>query len=160
MKLVIIFSSAILFQVLVLTSGCTEQIDLKKEEETLLNVHKKDRAAHFGTDVNMLLEHQGNDFISVSRGKISKMSKHEIEKSFTSYFENAVYYEWNDLEEPIIKISRDGSTAWMVNRYKVKRKVIADNGKEEIREFVYAGVTLYEKENGKWIRTGNVSTFE
>ena len=160
MKLRSILSSTILIQAFVLISGCTEQIDLIKEKKALLNVHKKDRAAHFGTDVQMLLENQGDDFISVSNGKIQKLTKQQIKDSFTSYFRNAVYYEWDDLDEPIIKISGDGSIAWMINRYKVKRKVAGENGKEEKREFIYAGVTLYEKENDKWIRIGNVSTFE
>ena len=160
MKLRNVLLSSIIMLSFALMNGCVEQTDLVKEKEALLNAHRKDRAAHFGTDVQMLLEHQGDDFISISNGKIERLSKQQIKDSFTSYFKNAVYYEWDDLEEPIVKISGDGSIAWMINRYKVERKVTDHSGKEEMREFVYAGVTLYEKENGIWVRKANVSTFE
>lgn len=159
MKLLLIFVVIALIPATLLP-GCSSKTDLAKEKNALLAVHKKDREAHFKTNAQMLLEHQGDEYIFVRSGKVSMLKKEDIKNSFTEYFKNAVYYEWDDLEEPIIKISNDGSLAWMINRYKVKRKQINGKDDETFQEFVYAGVTLYEKENGKWMRAGNVSTFE
>jgi len=77
---------------------------------------------------------------------------------FTDYFKNAKYYEWGDLEPPIIKISKDASMAWMIVRIKVRRTQKQASGEEKERTFVYAGIMTYEKQNRKWVRIANVST--
>jgi hypothetical protein len=85
--------------------------DLDKEKAELLRLHKSDREAHFNTDVDLLLENAPEEFIAVSRGKISRSSKADTRKMFTGYFRDAKYYEWDDLEEPITHISNDASMA-------------------------------------------------
>lgn len=134
-------------------------IDLEKEKEELLKVHKVDREAHFKTDVDLLLQHSAEEFISVNSGKISKSSRTELKQIFEEYFENAKYYEWDDLETPIIRISNDASMAWMIVRIKVKRTQLKSNENKD-REFIYAGIMTYEKQHNKWVRIANVSTFE
>jgi hypothetical protein len=134
-------------------------VNLEKEKEELLKVHKIDREAHFKTDVELLLQHSAEEFISVNSGKISKSSRAEVKQMFEEYFRNAKYYQWDDLEVPIIKISNDATMAWMIVRIKVKRTQSLSNEEKE-RQFVYAGIMTYEKQNGKWVRIANVSTFE
>src|SRR5205823_14662808 len=90
--------------------------DLEKEKAELLRIHKSDRDAHFKTDVDRLLENSPEEFISVGRGKINRSSKEDAHKMFTGYFRDAKYYEWDDVEEPIIRISNDASMAWMITR--------------------------------------------
>ena len=135
-------------------------VDLEKEREALLKVHETDRRAHFGTDVELLLQHSGEEFIYVGEGKINKSTKAEMKESFQTYFKDAKYYEWDDLEPPIIRISNDASMAWMIARTRVRRTQKDSSGAMKERKFVYAGIMTYEKRNGKWIRVANVSTFE
>jgi hypothetical protein len=71
------------------------------------------------------------------------------------YLDGAVYHEYVDLEDPVVRISDDGSMAWTITRVRVRR---TQNGQE--RGFVYAGMMTFEKRNGQWLRTGNASTFE
>ena len=86
-----------------------------------MRIHKADREAHFKTDVDALLENSPEEFISVGRGKINRSSKEDARKMFTGYFRDAKYYEWDDAEEPIIRISNDASMAWMITRTRVRR---------------------------------------
>ena len=134
--------------------------DLEKEKAELLRLHKSDREAHFKTDVDLLLENSPEEFISVSRGKISRSSKADARKMFTQYFRDAKYYEWDDVEEPIIGISNDASMAWMITRTRVRRVQKKAGGAEQEEKFVYAGIMTYEKRDGRWVRVANVSTFE
>jgi hypothetical protein len=83
-----------------------------------------------------------------------------MKASFDDYFKNAKYYEWDDLEPPIVRISDDASMAWMIARTKVRRTQKLATGEEKERAFVYAGIMTYEKRQGKWVRVANVSTFE
>ena len=83
-----------------------------------------------------------------------------MRRTFEDYFKNAKYYEWDDLETPVNRISNDASMAWMIVRTKVRRIQKLASGEEKQRAFVYAGIMTYEKQKGKWVRIANVSTFE
>ncbi len=154
------FSFILLFVTCAVGTSAQPSADLEKEKAELLRLHKSDREAHFKTDVDALLENSPEEMISVSRGKISKPSKEDARKMFTGYFRDAKYYEWDDVEEPIIRISNDGSMAWMVTRTKVRRVQKKTDGAEQEEKFVYAGIMTYEKRDGRWVRVANVSTFE
>ena len=134
--------------------------DLEKEKAELLRLHKSDREAHFKTDVDMLLERSPEEFISVGRGQISRSGKADARKMITGYFRDAKYYEWDDVEEPIIRISNDASMAWMITRTRVRRVQKTADGAEKEEKFVYAGIMTYEKRAGRWLRVANVSTSE
>jgi hypothetical protein len=134
--------------------------DLEKEKAELLRLHNSDREAHFKTDVDALLANSPEEMISVSRGKISKPSKADAHKMFTGYFRDAKYFEWDDVEEPIIRVSNDASMAWMITRTRVRRVQKSADGAEKEEKFVYAGIMTYEKRDGRWVRVANVSTFE
>ncbi len=135
-------------------------VDLAKERAELLRLHKADREAHFKTDVDLLQERAPDEFITVNEGKIDRIKKAEERKHFTEYFRAAKYYEWDDVEEPIIRIAKDASMAWMITRVRVRRVQKGAAGEEQERKFIYAGIMTYEKEGEKWKRVANVSTFE
>src|SRR5262245_13852606 len=103
------FKSAVfLFAVLSAGAGAYAQpkpFDLEKEKADLLKLHQQDRQAHFQTDVAMLLAHHPEEFISVRNGKIYRPKKADTRKAFTESFRGATYFEWDDLEPPIISVS-------------------------------------------------------
>lgn len=133
---------------------------LEKEKAELLRLHRADREAHLKTDVDLLQEQSPEEFISVSEGKIHRSNRADERKMFSEYFRGAKYYEWDDLEEPIIQVSKDGSMAWMITRVRVRRVQKDTTGAEREEKFVYAGIMTYEKKSDKWTRVANVSTFE
>src|SRR5438045_7942898 len=142
-------------------SASTEpSADLEKEKAELLRLHKSDREAHFKTDVDALLANSPEEFISVGRGKINRSSKDDARKMFTGYFRDAKYYEWDDVEEPIIRISNDASMAWMITRTRVRRVQKKAVGAEREEKFVSAGMMTYEKRDGRWVRVVNVLSLE
>ena len=135
-------------------------VDLEKEKAELLRLHRTDREAHFKTDVDLLQQRSPEEFIAVSDGKIYRTNKADERRQFEGYFRGAKYYEWDDIEAPIIRISKDGSMAWMITRIRVKRTQKDAAGVEKERKFIYAGIMTYEKKAGMWVRVANVSTFE
>jgi len=132
----------------------------EKEKAELLRLHQLEREAHFKTDVDMLLEISPEEFVTVGRGKINRQSKADARKFFTGYFRDAKYYEWDDLEEPIVRVSNDASMAWTITRTRVHRVQKNADGTEKEEKFVYAGIMTYEKRDGRWMRVANVSTAE
>jgi hypothetical protein len=148
----------ILFVINVAQSQST--MSQEKEMAELLRLHKSDREAHFRTDVELLQGSAPDEFITVSDGKINRVTKSDERKHFADYFKDAKYYEWDDVEEPIIRVSKDGSMAWMITRIRVRRTQKNAKGVEREQKFIYAGIMTYEKRDGKWMRVANVSTFE
>ena len=133
--------------------------DLDTERAALLEIHYLDRVGHFQTSSEILNEHQGDDFIYVGSGEISHIPRSDFLATFEQSFKNATYYEWDDLESPIIQISEDATMAWMIVRNRVHKRQVQDDGTAIERKFVYAGIMTYTKQDGKWIRVANVSTF-
>ena len=78
---------------------------------------------------------------------------------FSGYFRDAKYYEWDDIEPPIVRVSRDATMGWMITTVRVRRTQSTSTGGETVR-FVYAGISTYEKRGGHWMEVANVSTFE
>jgi hypothetical protein len=154
----VVLSSFLILSSAVLVFAATN--DLEKEKAELLRLHKTEREAHFKKDVDLLLAHQAEDFVSVNNGKIRTEKKQESKEFFQKYFENAKYFEWDDMEPPIVRISKDATMAWVIVRVKVRRTQKDIAGKESETKFIYAGIMTYEKQNNKWITIANVSTFE
>ena len=150
----------LLFATCAVCASAQASANLDRERAELLRMHRADREAHFRTDVEMLQRHSPEEFIAVSRGKIHRPKKADERKTFTEYFRGAKYYEWDDLEEPIVRVSDDASLAWMITRIRVRRVQKDSSGAEQEERFVYAGIMTYEKRDGRWVRVANVSTFE
>ena len=75
-------------------------------------------------------------------------------------FRGARYHEWDDVEPPVVRVSDDGTMAWVVSKLRVRRTAPNDAGQTSEQAFVYAGIMVYEKRDGRWMKTANVSTFE
>ena len=130
------------------------------EIEELRQLHRKDRQAHFQTDVPLLMSDSGPEFLYVSRGKIERLTPAAQHQGMSESMTGATYNEWDDLEPPIIRVSDDGSMGWIITRLRVKQTQKMADGKIQERTFVYAGIMTYEKRDGRWTRVANVSTFE
>jgi ketosteroid isomerase-like protein len=153
-------SLLILFVAAAASAPASGNADLEKERAELLRLHRADREAHFKTDADMLVARSPEVLISVSRGKVHRSGREQVRKQFEGYFRGATYYEWDDLEEPTVRVSGDASMAWMITRIRVRRVQRDAAGAVREEKFVYAGLTTYEKQGGKWMRVANASTFE
>lgn len=110
--------------------------------------------------MDLLLSDAGEEFISVSGGRVSRITPAEERAFFTDYFKDAAYQEWDDLEPPIVRVSADGTMGWVITRLRVRRTQKDASGAPKEARFVYAGIMTYEKRDGRWVRVANVSTFE
>ncbi len=145
--------------VLLFLAGCSQNVDIAKEKAELLRIHHLSREAHFQTDAKKLVSNSAVELFSVSSGKIERLSQADQEKFFADYFLNAKYYEWDDLEPPIIHVSNDRSMGWMIERVKVRRTQNRDGQEKETR-FVCAFMSCYEKRDSRWVMVSVASTFE
>jgi hypothetical protein len=138
----------------------SSQSIIEQARQELLAIHLRDRVAHFATDADALIAPLAESIIDVRNGVVKHLKREDMRQGFKQYFKNATYYEWDDLQPPIVQVSSDGKLGWMITQTKVRRVQIDETGVKHEREFIYAGIMTYEKSDGQWLCTANVSTFE
>jgi hypothetical protein len=130
-------------------------IDLDAERTELLAMHAAVRQAHFDTDPVGVTANDADDWMNIRDGQIAVRHRADDLKIFTEYFDGATYYEWDDVEPPIVKVADDASIAWMITHIRVRRT--RDTGTQD---FEYAGIETYEKRDCQWVKTTETGTFK
>ncbi len=148
-----------------LASSCSAgsaraRIDLEAARAAILATVERDRLAHYRADPALLASGTGDSFLAVSRGKVDLVTPESQRRMFERVFAGARYEEWDDVEPPAVRISDDGSAAWVISRLKVRRTSPDSAGVRQVQSFVYAGIMAYEKRDGRWVKVANASTFE
>jgi SnoaL-like domain len=133
---------------------------VERATRELLAIHDRDRVAHLTTDAEPLLAQLVEPFVSVRDGVVYEVQREATRQTYARYFANATYYECDDLQPPIVRVAQDASIAWMITRMKVSRSQIDAEGNKHEQAFVTAGIMTYERQDGRWMRTASVSTFE
>jgi ketosteroid isomerase-like protein len=132
------------------------KIDLEKERYALIRRHIQDRKAHFEKDIATLLSGIADEQINLRDGRVITSSRADAKNRFTNYFgQVAEFLHWDDLQQPIIRISQDGTMAWMINRIRLHYRSV-DN---EEADMICAWLMVYEKQNDDWVAVANASTF-
>ncbi|MFW9993326.1 MAG: nuclear transport factor 2 family protein [Candidatus Odinarchaeota archaeon] len=134
--------------------------DFKALRSGILAHHNALIEAHLNKDVDFFVQYVSEDYLSVSHGEISTQTREEIKSQFTDYLSNTVFTEYKDLREPVIGFSDDGSMAWCIAQIKVKGKRTMDDGSERDLDFICAWISLYKRQDDKWICLGEVSSFK
>lgn len=122
----------------------------------LLRMHYRDRAAHFNHDASVIFANFADEYFSVGNGRLNTPDREAGRKRLQAYFDASTFLEWDDIAPPVIRVSEDGSMAYILVHKKVRLLDKNNNGKEEIE--VYAWTTTLRKISGKWKVTSVTST--
>ena len=139
-----------------ISTSWSQQIE--DDRSKILAEHKRIIDAHLMRDVEGMLEGAADDYILVNRGEVTHPTIDERRKKFSHYFKTTVFSEYKDLIPPIVHISDDGTAAWLIAQVEVSGKQELAGGDKPLH-FVSAWIELYEKRDGEWVQTGNVSNF-
>jgi hypothetical protein len=132
--------------------------DLEAIRKEILDLHRADIQAHLNRDVKHLVQGQSPDFTSVHSGEVRRPTPEETKDALTSYLDNTAFTEYRDLQEPVIGVSPDGSTAWSIVQVKVAGHRVDTTGSPI--DFTCAWVTIYRRQNDAWKRVVEASTFK
>jgi hypothetical protein len=155
-----LFVKITLTLLIILIVGCQSPPDFDKLKSEITALHEAEIKAHWKKDVDFLIRDISDEYLSVSNGEIHNQTVEEIKNSFTSYLNNSDFSEYKDLREPIIGFSKDGSLAWAIFQIKVTGKHQMTDGSEGDLDFTCAWMTLFERQDDRWIRLTDVSTFK
>lgn len=118
--------------------------------EAILKMHRLQREYHFNKDSIAFVNQLSDNFISVNRGQITRPSRKETLSRYHNYFSSVDFLEWDDVNEPIITFSEDGSMAFTVVDKIVAIAFTGDNGKIETSETHFAWTAIYRKYGNEW----------
>ena len=122
------------------------QADLQE----LLRLHKQHQTAHLTYNAELFIETFADNLPQIRNGEILTRSKAENLKRIKGYFSSYKFLEWEDIEPPIIKISKDGTLATKMVRKRVRGTYKNDEGEDIKDHTVYAWLEVWEKIDGKW----------
>lgn len=147
---------------LLVSLSCATTGPANREADTreLLRLHAKGLRAHLESNVDLLFEGSGDEFVVVSRGEVITPNLAERKASLGPYLQQTRFSMYRDRIPPIVKVSADGTLGWVIAQVEAKGEQTTENGAVEPLEFVSAWIELYEKRNGRWIGVGNVSNFK
>ncbi len=135
---------------LFLSCGQEQSFDLEKEKKIILELHNKQREYHFEKDSVSFANQLSKNFISVNRGKITHPEINETISRYHSYFSSVEFENWDDVSEPIIRFSEDGTLAYTIVDKVVKTAYLDENGIKQSGSTHFAWTAIYKKYDDQW----------
>lgn len=120
------------------------------DRQAILELHELQRGYHFDKDSVAFIDQLSNEFISVNRGVISTPSKAEMLARYNSYFSTVEFVKWDDMSDPIIHISDDGSMAYTVVDKEVAVLTMNQDSQMVESSTRFAWTAIYRKLEGEW----------
>ncbi|MEP2024141.1 MAG: nuclear transport factor 2 family protein [Reichenbachiella sp.] len=127
-----------------------KEVSLQKEKEKILAMHHAQRDYHFNKDSVAFADQHSMNFISVNRGKITRPKREATIARYNSYFSSVEFVKWDDVSEPIIKFSDDGSLAYTIVDKIVTLTYQDENGETVEGSTHFAWTTIYKKYGTEW----------
>jgi hypothetical protein len=146
------------FVLLLLVSCSFKKVNLSKEEKAIRNLLNQERKAHFEKNVDLFVSEFADSMISVNKGKVTKLSVEQNKKRIEPYFSSVEFIKWDDVAEPVIKFSGDGTLAYAIIQKQVILSYPDSSGKKYIDTANYAWASIYRKQRGEWKVECNIST--
>jgi len=102
---------AITYPIITLLLFSCTSFDSKKATQEILELHNAQRSYHFQKNAGHFVDQFSQEIIMLNNGRISAPSRAESLQRFDNYFNSVEFIKWDDLREPIIRFSEDGTLA-------------------------------------------------
>jgi hypothetical protein len=126
----------------------------------LLALHQVVLDAHAASDVELLLRDESDDYVVANRGEITTPDKAARRARLGAYLGSTRFTVYRDEVAPVVRVSEDGRLGWVIVQVHARGEQRGESGQATPVEFTSAWIELYEKRDGRWLRTGNVSNFK
>ena len=141
-----------------LLTACSSRVDLEAEKKTIISMLQMERKAHFDRNVELFVSEFADSMISVNKGEVSIDAQNLHKERIGKYFDKVKFIEWDDVAEPIIRFSEDGSLAYAIIQKEVILTYVDSIGNPRIDTAHYAWSSIYRKRDSEWKIECNIST--
>lgn len=134
---------------------------LLTDEQQLLRLHRITMDDHLFGETAGIKASLSDTMLVVSEGDVYRTDSTQTGAMLDRLIATRDYTHYDDLIRPIVKVSEDGTLGWVIAQVSARGARFDANGAPgSSLSFVSAWVSLYEKIDGQWRHTGNVSTFQ
>ena len=141
-------------------TGCGHRANAERDKAAILALLKAVGQAHFDHDAGKFLSHNAQEWFSVRDGQVSRRNKEEALKGLDQYLKSMDFQEVTDITPPEIKISEDGSMAWLIGNVRVRGVQKQPGGGQTPVAFVSTWLSVYEKQGSDWYLVATATTEE
>ena len=128
----------------------TDNIDFDMARSEILNLHNSQREYHFKKDSIAFADQLSDNFISVNRGEISTPERAATISRYNSDFSSVEFNRWDDVTEPIINFSNDGSMAYTIVDKIVELTYQGQDGEIINDTTHFAWTAIFKKYGEEW----------
>jgi len=143
---------------LLMALGCAQGPDLDRSRREILSLHESLIQAHLDKDAAALAKPTADDYVSVSRGEVHPMSATDVEAMLAPYLDETEFSHYEDIAEPMVGVSDDGSIAWSIVQVRVAGTRTGADSEPRTFDTAWAWLTLYRRDAESWQRIVDVST--
>lgn len=141
-----------LIVLLLLFSAAAFAADSAADRAALLKIHTQEREGHLKGDAAMISAALAPSVLEVRGGHVETMDRSKAQSDFADYFKKVKYLSWDDVSEPVVKISPDGQIAWIISQ--VKYEVAAVEHPDQKQAFFNSSIETFERgPGGVWEMT-------
>ncbi len=135
-------------------------LDRLTNEQALLRLHRTFMDGHFFGRADDMQAGLAESFVQVGRGEVLASSGEQALQALEGLLQRVDYTAYEDRIRPVVRVSDDGTLGWVIVQVAARGVQLDEGGKPAGPvDFVSAWVELYEKVEGSWRMSGNVSTF-
>lgn len=113
-------------------------------------LHEQQRTAHLTYDPALFAAMFHDPITQLNGGRIATSTKAESMERIARYFGNVHFLEWDDIDPPVVRISKDGSMAYRIVHKRVRLTFENDAGEAEEEDTIFAWMEVWEKIEGEW----------
>jgi hypothetical protein len=139
-------------------SGCGPNIDLASCRQELLEHSQRMRTAHLDGDVETILTSLAYPYTKIRNGEVWQPTESEDRQNFQNYLGSMDILRWDDLTDPIIVLSNDGSLATMTVRKHLVMVSRTSVDAEAAIEGIFAWQSTYRRTPEGWKQISDALT--
>lgn len=143
---------------IVLFVGCQSTVDLEAERESLMRLQQQQQEAHLTYDAELFVDMFYDPILQLRGGTIYERDRATNLARVQRYFDNVQFQAWEDIEPPRIRISADGSMAYIIVHKRVELTFEDEDGITQREHTIFAWLETWEKIEGIWKLMAAAST--
>lgn len=132
--------------------SCQQKVgfDENQAREEIMKLHHAQRDHHFQKDSISFVDQFSPEIISVNRGVIARPTYEESLSRYHRYFSAVTFVKWDDLQEPVIRFSADGTLAYTIVDKMVQVEYGNQDGEPILGETHFAWLAIYRRSEEGW----------
>ncbi|MEM9077621.1 MAG: hypothetical protein AAGC43_11295 [Bacteroidota bacterium] len=155
-----VFSIVLIINCFLISCAGNEVFDEDKARKEIYELHNAQRKYHFEKDSVSFVNQLSSNYMEVSKGIVATPKLEDKLSRYHRYFSQVEFLKWDDLQEPTIRFSEDGSLAYTIVDKIVQVSYQDENGNETTGETHFAWVAIYRKTREGWNIECAISTNE